>query len=250
MYFLSTKLFYLCSPRLNNVIVNIMKKISIAPNINNNPANTGSQWQTQSSSLDDPSLVDENQKISDNQALSEHTATQTENTYNTHQAGLTKQAVHTQIDMTKKPSKSLAVILLIAVLAGGATGWGAYRLRQQSGASSTDDGPAVVQRVAEGEIKNGDVFGMQDSDTFKDPAQGYLQDGGMNGEGSHRLLRVGGESQTVYLTSTVTDLDKLVGAEVKVWGETYSGQKVGWLMDVGKVEVIEVAGQPPFEEEL
>jgi hypothetical protein len=38
--------------------------------------------------------------------------------------------------------------------------------------------------------------------------------------------------------------------EVKVWGETYKGQKAGWLMDVGKVEVIDPQAEPPVEAEL
>jgi hypothetical protein len=32
---------------------------------------------------------------------------------------------------------------------------------------------------------------------------------------------------------------------VKVWGETFKGQKAGWLMDVGRVKVMEVNAQPP-----
>lgn len=224
-----------------------MKKISLSPSANSNPTTPNSQWQTPTQAHNDSSAVDENEKISDNQALFGNTATQTADTS---QRGSVNQAVTTHADMTKKPSRTVAIILFFAVVAGSATGWGAYRLHQQSTGNRADEGPAVAQRVAEGEIKNGDVFGMQDTETFSDEAQGYLLAGGVDGEGSHRLLRVGGESQTVYLTSTVTDLDKLVGAEVRVWGETYSGQKAGWLMDVGKVEVIEVAGQPPFEEKL
>lgn len=150
--------------------------------------------------------------------------------------------------MQKKQKKLLVTACVIAVIAGIGTGFGGFKLKSNS--SGFGGGPAPVQQVAEGQINNGDVFGMQDNDTFTDEAVGYLQAGGLNGEGSHRLLRPGGESQTVYLTSTVTDLDLLVGAEIKVWGETYQGQKVGWLMDVGKVEVVEVEGQAPFEEEL
>lgn len=69
----------------------------------------------------------------------------------------------------------------------------------------------------------------------------------MNEEGSHKLLRTGGNSQTVYLTSSVTDLDKFNGMEVKVWGETQAGNKVGWLMDVGRVEIVNVKGVVPEE---
>ena len=62
------------------------------------------------------------------------------------------------------------------------------------------------------------------------------------------MLRVGGVSQTVVLTSSATDLSKLVGMNVKVWGETFKAQKAGWLMDVGRIQVISTKGQPPAEE--
>lgn len=110
----------------------------------------------------------------------------------------------------------------------------------------TEEPIAAVAEDAS-QIKNGDVFGSNETDSFKDTAQGYLQAGGMNGEGSHSLLRTGGKSQTVYLTSSVTDLDQFVGMEVKVWGETFGGQSAGWLMDVGRIEVINTQGTSPEE---
>lgn len=152
-----------------------------------------------------------------------------------------------EITMKKKQTKGLIVICLVALIAGATTGFGAHRLQTQTGASSQ---PEPLQQIAGDNVANGDVFGSTNSDNFKDSAQGFLEAGGIEGEGSHKLLRAGGVSQTVYLTSTVTDLDKLVGMEVKVWGETYNGQVAGWLMDVGKIEIINIDAQPPVEEEL
>lgn len=83
------------------------------------------------------------------------------------------------------------------------------------------------------------VVGSKDQKTFKDSAEGTLEAGGVNGEGTHRLIRPGGESQTVYLTSSVLNMDDFVGKKVRVWGETFAAKKAGWLMDVGKVEVLE-----------
>jgi len=37
----------------------------------------------------------------------------------------------------------------------------------------------------------------------------------------------------------VIDLEKFVGRKVKVWGQTFAAQKAGWLMDVGKLKVLE-----------
>lgn len=81
--------------------------------------------------------------------------------------------------------------------------------------------------------------GVVDEKTFPDTTEGILESGGINGEGTHHIVRGIGPSQYAYLTSTVIDLDKFVGKKVQVWGQTISGKKAGWLMDVGKVKVIE-----------
>ena len=76
--------------------------------------------------------------------------------------------------------------------------------------------------------------------TFRDEAEGTVEkndDLDKYAQGTHKLLRPGGESQTAYLTSSVLDLDEYVGKKVKVFGETFGSSQVGWLMDVGKVEV-------------
>jgi len=151
----------------------------------------------------------------------------------------------------KKIKPTLIVLCVIAVLAGTGTGYGAYRLRtKSSGGTGVENGPEPMQQVAqEGTIiKKGDVFGVKDENTFKDRAEGYLEDEGINGEGSHKLLRPGGETQTVYLTSSVTDLDKFIGMEVKIWGETFKGQQAGWLMDVGRVEILNPKAEAPVED--
>lgn len=78
--------------------------------------------------------------------------------------------------------------------------------------------------------------GIMDKKRFPDKAEGKLTEGGIDGEGSFHLVRPGGDSQSVYLTSSIVDLSKYVGKKVRVWGQTFSGQKAGWLMDVGYVE--------------
>ena len=76
--------------------------------------------------------------------------------------------------------------------------------------------------------------------TFRDEAEGTVEkndDLDKYAQGTHKLLRSGGESQTAYLTSSVLDLNEYVGKKVKVFGETFGSSQVGWLLDVGKVEV-------------
>jgi hypothetical protein len=86
------------------------------------------------------------------------------------------------------------------------------------------------------QINTAKIVGSTDTKTFKDSAVGTVEQGGIDGEGTHKLIRDGGPSQTVYLTSSVVDLDQFIGKKVTVWGQTMAAQKAGWLMDVGKVE--------------
>lgn len=145
--------------------------------------------------------------------------------------------------MKKRSSSSLLTLVVITVLLGVGSGFLLNRLIPGAGLPGGSAMP--VSQVATGTVNNGDVFGSTDVEAFKDSASGYLELGGLDGEGSHRLLRVGGENQTVYLTSSITDLSKFEGMEVKIWGETFRGQKAGWLMDVGRIEVINTQAQAP-----
>lgn len=83
------------------------------------------------------------------------------------------------------------------------------------------------------------VVGSADTKTFKDIAQGILKAGGIDGEGAFHLVRPGGKSQNVYLTSSVVDLSFFIDKKIKVWGQTQSAKHAGWLMDVGRVEVLQ-----------
>lgn len=150
--------------------------------------------------------------------------------------------------LMKKKSKMVYSLMVVAVVAGIGTGFGLQKLSAKSGNPISGSSGTPISQVAGSNVKEGDVFGSQNEDDFKDTAEGYLEKGGIEEEGSHKLLREGGDSQTVYLTSSVTDLDKFEGMEIKVWGETYKAQKAGWLMDVGRVKVIKVEGEMPTEE--
>jgi hypothetical protein len=79
--------------------------------------------------------------------------------------------------------------------------------------------------------------GITDTETFKDTAVGVIEAGGLDGEGTHKLVRDGGPSQTAYLISSVVDLDEYIGKNVTVYGQTVAGEKAAWLMDVGKIEL-------------
>lgn len=128
--------------------------------------------------------------------------------------------------------KPLLIVLGI-VLLGTITG---YLL---SGRGGGGIGLSSPSQLAPGTSLKGKEFGSKDKSAFPDTAVGVLEKGGIDGEGTHKLIREGGESQTAYLTSSLVDLDSLVGKKVEVWGETFKAQKAGWLMDVGYVKVLE-----------
>ncbi len=153
--------------------------------------------------------------------------------------------INPKVGMKRKQSKFISILLtvFIAMILGTGTGFGAHTFMNKN-QTSNNEVSGVTAQLPTDKVKNGDIFGST-QDNFSDQAEGYLQGGGIDGEGSHSLLRPGGVSQTVYLTSSVTDLSSLEGMQVRVWGETYKGVKAGWLMDVGRVEVLDVNGTIP-----
>lgn len=142
----------------------------------------------------------------------------------------------------KKIASKTALLALGIVLAGVASGYG---LNIVSGGSL---GIKSSTEVSETGVKEGDVIGSEDEKTFKDKAIGVMEKGGIDGEGSHHLLRSGGPDQTAYLTSSIVDLDLFVGHQVEIWGETFAAQKAGWLLDVGRVRVLKLDAPKPFED--
>lgn len=119
------------------------------------------------------------------------------------------------------------VYILLAALGVG-TG---FLLSTKNGAGS----PLVPAGTA---IKTATVVGVSDPSTFKDCATGTLEKEGLNGEGTHKLIREGGPSQTAYLISSIVDMDQYVSTKVKVCGQTMQAKRVSWLMDVGRLETL------------
>lgn len=146
-------------------------------------------------------------------------------------------------------SLKTALVIVGIIVAGVVSGWGISRVTGEGGRKGSSAGLKSPESVAQTGVKVGDVVGVADEKTFRDDAEGVLVAGGAEGEGSHHLLRPGGLSQNVYLTSSIVDLSLFEGHKIKVWGETFAAQKAGWLMDVGRVEVIELNSTPPFSED-
>lgn len=127
-------------------------------------------------------------------------------------------------------AKILVVVLFMGVLGIGS---GFLIAKGTSGkAVTTKD----VSKASD--VNKGESFGTNDTKTFGDEAEGILKEGGIEGEGQYHLERPGGESQFVYLTSSTLDLSLVKGRKIKVWGQTQKAQRAGWLMDVGRIEVL------------
>lgn len=139
----------------------------------------------------------------------------------------------------KSPKSAVIVALSFVAVAVAGFYFGAFIKSKVSPQSSEQKAAqaGIQATIPETGVKVGDIFGSADEKAFNTNATGVLDKGGINGEGTHKLVRPGGVSQTVYLTSSVIDLDQLVGHQVTIWGETFKGQKAGWLMDVGRAKV-------------
>ncbi len=138
-------------------------------------------------------------------------------------------------DQVKKIDPKLIIGFFLIILAGVGTGFGISKLIPISSQEGYQQ--QLDQENGKIKVKVGETYGEKD-DLFTDEAQGVLEANLSEGEGTHKLVREGGESQIAYLTSSLVDLDLFIGREVKVWGETFAAQKVGWLMDVGAVKVL------------
>lgn len=143
-----------------------------------------------------------------------------------------------------KKSQLIHIMVILGILLGLGTGF--YVAQKQlllAGTTNTmtDTAQALTSST---NVKVGDTFGSADEKTFRDQAEGVLVSGGIEGEGSHHLERGANASQWVYVTSSVVDLDLLVGSRVTIWGETNQGKKAGWLMDVGRLKVLELNVAP------
>ena len=130
-----------------------------------------------------------------------------------------------------KINKVIPLILILLIIAAGAIS-GLFL-------SSTGRKDESKSAVSEQEELTPEVQ-QSFNQTLRDKAEGKIEKNDeldKSAQGTHKLIRPGGEAQTAYITSTVLDLDEYVGKNVKVFGETFGSSQVGWLMDVGKVEV-------------
>lgn len=132
-------------------------------------------------------------------------------------------------------SKYLPILIIVLLVAAGIISGLVLSSRNKAAAQN--------KSIAKSAIDENTLAPAQKqsfNQTFKDQAEGVVQKNDKldkYAQGTHKLIRPGGDSQTAFLTSSVLDLDAYLGKKVKVFGETFGSSQVGWLMDVGKVEV-------------
>ena len=124
-----------------------------------------------------------------------------------------------------------AGIILLIIFAGALAGYFLARPSNKAGLSALTGGQSGTSKAAK-------VAGVKDEKSFPDKTKGKLEvnDQTLVKEGSYKLIRPGGESQTVYLTSSLVDMAPYVDQCLEVWGQTFASQQAGWLMDVGYLE--------------
>lgn len=136
------------------------------------------------------------------------------------------------VDAPKDRRILIVIGAIIIIVAGIVTGF--LLSKNKSGSFATVGGQKIET------VKTSDEEGVSNTSLFPDEAVGTIKvnDKKITDEGSHILVR-DGIGQNAYLTSSVVDLDKYVGKKVQVWGKTYSAQKAGWLMDIGRIKLVQ-----------
>lgn len=146
------------------------------------------------------------------------------------------------VPMSPSPTLSKVALLIIAVLAISIGFWGSRLIPTKSVSNTINSPNALVINpntiTDQSQVQVGKIYGNL-SKAFKDSATGTIENGSINGEGTHILNRPGGVTQRASLTSSVVDLDLFVGKNVEVKGETNASIKTSWLLDVGTIKILE-----------
>lgn len=152
-----------------------------------------------------------------------------------HETPETDVLVHEITDSNSTMNTKKALLFFLgSIVLGVICGFGITSFKKPATTTSTTTHDQTTSTTSE--IKKS--VGIVDKKEFPDNAEGTLREGGMDGEGTFHLERPGGDSQNVYLTSSTVDMSPYVGKKVRIWGQTFSGQKAGWLMDVGLLEIL------------
>ena len=97
---------------------------------------------------------------------------------------------------------------------------------------SKDNRVSGVTTVNNQMVKSETEVGSKDTKTFRDMATGVLEKNGTNGTGTHKLIRMAVHQQTLYMVSSIVDLDQFVGKKVEVCESQKMAKVSGlWTLD-------------------
>lgn len=148
------------------------------------------------------------------------------------------------LSLTNNGKKNTLIVFLIVIIALTSGFWLSrfFPFSKQSSSAlftSGDSQSLSADNISHpDQLKIGQWYGNVNGQ-FKDSAIGTIAAGGVNGEGTHTLIRPGGDDQKAALTSSVLDLDLFIDKKVEIKGETNISPKAGWFLDVGSIKIIE-----------
>ena len=88
-------------------------------------------------------------------------------------------------------------------------------------------------------IKASNEAGYKDTKLFESIVTGIVKKGGLFGDGTHSLIKDSNPKNPAALLSSVVDLDEYVDRHVQVWGRSQKGLKAAWLLEVGRIKILE-----------
>lgn len=125
----------------------------------------------------------------------------------------------------------LVVGAVMIVLMGSVVGYGLSRSKITKASKEGNISP--------GQIKTSTEAGYQDTKLFESIVTGVIKKGGLQGDGTHSLIQDSNPKNPAALLSSVVDLDEYIDKHVQVWGRSQKGLKAAWLLEVGRVKILE-----------
>lgn len=116
----------------------------------------------------------------------------------------------------------LITVSVLIVLVGSVVGFGLSRSK--------------IAKVLGGESIEAEY---KDSKLFESIVTGTVKKGGLFGDGTHTLVQDSNPKNPAALLSSVVDLDEYVDKHVQIWGRSQKGLKAAWLLEVGRVKILE-----------
>lgn len=125
----------------------------------------------------------------------------------------------------------LITVSVLIVLVGSVVGFGLSRSKVVKASKEGSISPELIKTSIEA--------GYKDTKLFESIVTGTVKKGGLFGDGTHTLVQDSNPKNPAALLSSVVDLDEYVDKHVQIWGRSQKGLKAAWLLEVGRVKILE-----------